>query len=97
MFGVKIKITYDPAKRASNLAKHGLDFKDSGDVFDGVTVDDRDLRYDYPEPRFITFGLLRNRAVIVIWTPRDDSRRIFSMRKANDREKAIYRQRLGEG
>ncbi|OPZ10131.1 MAG: hypothetical protein BWZ07_02815 [Alphaproteobacteria bacterium ADurb.BinA280] len=32
--------------------------------------------------------------VILVWTPRDGSTRIISMRKANDREIQTYRHRL---
>jgi uncharacterized protein len=35
--------------------------------------------------------------VIVVWTPRGDSRRVISMRKANDREEARYWERFGQG
>jgi uncharacterized DUF497 family protein len=35
--------------------------------------------------------------VIVVWTPRADARHVISMRKANDREKARFGQRLGQG
>ncbi|WP_349627421.1 BrnT family toxin [Rhodopseudomonas palustris] len=52
---------------------------------------------DYGELRIITVGLLRGRMVIVVWTPRSEARHIFSMRKANDREKATFGQRLAEG
>ena len=32
--------------------------------------------------------------VVMAWTPRGDTRRIISMRKANDREKTFYAQHL---
>ena len=35
-------------------------------------------------------GYLRRRMVIVGWTPRGDARHVFTMRKANDREKEKY-------
>jgi uncharacterized DUF497 family protein len=35
--------------------------------------------------------------VMVVWTARGDTRRIISMRKANEREEAIYGQRHREG
>jgi uncharacterized DUF497 family protein len=35
-------------------------------------------------------GYLDERLVVLVWTPRDEVRRIISMRKANDREKAFY-------
>jgi len=59
--------------------------------------DTPDERRDYGEPHIKTIGLLADRLVTVIWTPRDGARRVISMRCANDREKASYRQRLGEG
>ena len=92
-----MKITYDPAKRARTLKERGLDFEDCGEVFAGPTLDAPDNRRDYGEPRVRTFGLLGDRLVSVVWTPRDDTRRIISMRYANDREKARYGQLLGEG
>jgi len=44
----------------------------------------------YPEDRFITVGWLDTRLVVLVWTPRGEVRRIISLRKANDREKALY-------
>ncbi len=32
--------------------------------------------------------------IVLVWTPRGEVRRIISMRKANDREKALYAQYL---
>jgi hypothetical protein len=92
-----VKITYDPVKRATTFAERGLDFADAVQVFDGVTLDAPDDRTDYGEVRMITVGHLLGRMVIVVWTPRRDARHVISMRKANDREQARYRQRLGEG
>jgi uncharacterized protein len=89
-------LTYDPKKRASNLKKHGLDFEDCDEVFAGPTYDKPDERKDYGEPRIITAGFLRERMVMVVWTPRDGGRRIISMRKADDREKKNFGKRLGE-
>ena len=83
-----MRITYDPAKREQTLLERGLDFEDAPEVFRGVTVEIDDLRKDYGERRIICFGLLRERLVVVGYTPRDSSRHIFSMRKANGREKA---------
>jgi uncharacterized DUF497 family protein len=86
-------IRYDPAKREWTLRERKLDFNDAAKVFAGWTLDIPDLRRDYREPRINTVGYLYGRMVIVCWTPRGSDRRIISMRKANDREKARYRQR----
>jgi uncharacterized DUF497 family protein len=49
-----------------------------------------DLRFAYGERRFITVGLLDERMVLVVWTPRGEARRIISMRNANEREQTRY-------
>jgi hypothetical protein len=87
-----MQITFDPAKRDKILLERGLDFARAPEVFasrhfsDAVEVNG--------EKRFFTMGLLDNRIVVVVWMWRSDSRRIISMRKANDREQQKYRQRL---
>jgi uncharacterized DUF497 family protein len=83
-----VQITYDPTKRARTLETRGLDFEDALEVFQGITVEVEDLRKDYGERRMICFGSLRGRLVVVGYTARGVTRHIFSMRKANDREKA---------
>lgn len=90
-----MKITFDPSKRDKTLAERGLDFLDAQSVFDGVTVDFEDRRHDYGEKRFICFGRLDGRTVVIAWTPRGADRHVFSMRKANEREQTRYRERLG--
>ena len=89
-----MKITYDPAKRAWTLGNRGLDFEDAVSVFAGATLDLTDDRMDYGEPRWVTYGLLGNRMVALVWTPRGAGRHIISMRKTNDREQQAYRSRL---
>lgn len=85
-----MKLDYDPAKRAITLAERGLDFDEATEVFGGEVLTLADERFDYAEPRFQTFGWLRDRLTMVVWTPIPDGRRIISMRKANDREQARY-------
>lgn len=90
-----MRITYDPAKREATLRERNLDFEDAALVFGGTTETFEDARLDYGERRFATFGLLGGRMVSIVWTEVADGRRIISMRKANEREQARYRQRLG--
>jgi uncharacterized DUF497 family protein len=90
-------ISYDPAKREWTLRERGLDFEQAAEVFAGPTIDIRDLRRDYGERRINSVGYLNGRMMIVCWTPRGEARHVMSMRKANDREKARYSDRLGEG
>ena len=81
-----MRISYDPAKREATLVDRGLDFRDAPLVFAGVTLEVEDRRKDYGEIRIICFGRLAGRMVVVGYTPRGNTRHIFSMRKANARE-----------
>jgi uncharacterized protein len=81
-----MKIEFDPAKRLETLAKRKLDMADTVLVFAGPHKTVEDDRRDYGEVRFVTVGYLAGRMVYVAWTARGDTRRIISMRKANDRE-----------
>ena len=83
-------ITYDAKKRARTLLTRGLDFEDAALVFEGLTVEVEDTRKDYGESRVICFGcfgLLEGRLVVMGYTQRGEDQHVFSMRKANGREK----------
>ena len=88
-------VTFDPRKRAATLAERGLDFKDAALIFAGPTFEVADTRRNYGEPRIICFGVLHGRIVVVGYTPRGADRHVFSMRKANDREKTRIAPLLG--
>jgi uncharacterized protein len=88
-------ITYDPAKRAVTLELRGLDMADCGKIFDGPHLTLSDDRIDYGEARFITVGHLAARMVVIVWTQRGDTCRIISLRKANEREQALYGPNFG--
>ena len=83
-----MRITFDPVKRAKTLTERGLDFADAALIFAGVTLEIEDTRRNYGERRVICYGLLAGRVVVVGYTPRGADRHVFSMRKANEREKA---------
>lgn len=87
-------IEFDSQKRDKTLAERGLDFANAAKVFDGHQFTLEDDRQDYSEPRFITVGKLDGRMVMIVWTPRGITRRIISMRKCNEREQALYKNRL---
>jgi uncharacterized protein len=89
-----MRISFDPAKREKTLAERGLDFADAAFVFAGITLEVEDTRKKYGEPRIICYGYLEKRLVVIGYTPRGEVRHIFSMRKANDREKARIAPRL---
>lgn len=90
-----MNIEWDEAKRHSNLHKHGFDFADAALVFAGEIVTAEDTRWEYGETRFVTLGLLRGRAVVIIHTEDEESIRVISMRKATRNEERIYYQTIG--
>ena len=91
-----MKVTYDPNKRQKTLEKRGLDFEDAEKIFKGPVFEFEDIRQDYGEKRMLCFGFLAERLVVVGYVKRDDCRHVFSMRKANDREKAAFEHRLSK-
>jgi uncharacterized DUF497 family protein len=72
-----MEISFDPDKRAETLANRGLDFADAEKVFSGKVATKADTRFEYGEDRFITAGYLAGRCVVIGWTPRDGTRRVF--------------------
>jgi len=88
-------ISYDPSKRETTLRERGLDFADAVLVFAGPHTVEQDLRYDYPEPRFITAGWLAEKMVVLVWTPTKFGRRIISMRHCHAKEQQYWRETMG--
>jgi uncharacterized DUF497 family protein len=86
-----LKIEFDPAKRLKTLQERGLDFARAGEVFANDSIDVPDDRVDYGEQRWLTFGLLDGRHIAVVWTVREDRRRIISMRHMHEREIKVRR------
>lgn len=90
-----MEISFDPVKRAATLAERGLDFADAAELFADPSYTVEDTRFDYPELRFLTFGMLRGRLAMIAWTPDGHDIRVISMRKCNEREQADFTARMG--
>ena len=88
---------WDERKRASNIAKHEIDFVDAVSIFDGPVLEVTDDRHDYGEQRIIALGRTSTgRFAVVIYTWRGSvtlgrRRRIISARKAGADEIEDYR------
>ncbi|EIC23231.1 BrnT family toxin [Thiorhodovibrio frisius] len=87
-------IEFDAGKRSKTLMERGLDFAHANEIFAGRHFTAEDAHENYSELRYITAGKLNDRMVIIVWTPRGKTRRIISMRKANERERKRYSERL---
>lgn len=49
-----------------------------------------DLRFDYAEERFVSYGRVAGRIWVCVFAPRGEAHRVISVRKANDRETKRY-------
>jgi uncharacterized DUF497 family protein len=85
---------WDEAKRETNRLKHGVDFDDAVNMFDGRPVLNLAGRGE-AEPRIVTIGIVEGIYYAVIWTKRGDKRRIISCRRARHEERREYRQLHG--
>jgi uncharacterized protein len=90
-----MKIEFDPVKRQAALEDRGLDFADVWQVFDSPFFTQADNRFDYPEERFQTYGLMDGRLIMFAWIPIHGGMRVISMRKCNERERKSYNARMG--
>jgi hypothetical protein len=84
-----MEFEWDEQKRESNIAKHGIDFLDARQLFDGRRVLETESPY-VEEKRFITVGLLDERHSTAVWTPRGDAIRLISVRYARTKEMRAF-------
>lgn len=80
---------WDEEKNRSNLEKHGIDFGDAVEIFEGPILLYRSDRNH--EERWVAIGKSNNHVIAVIFTRRSDIIRIISARSARKNEKESYR------
>ena len=89
-----MNVTFDPAKDAVNLAKHGFSLLDALAFEWETAVVWPDKRRDYGEPRMVALGYIGLRIMSVVFVDRPPEqpteRRVISLRKANTREVKRY-------
>ena len=88
---------WDARKNAANFTKHGIDFEDACSIFQGPVLEHIDDRQDYAETRIAAVGVVEGKELFVVYTFREQHRRIISARKANRHEREAYRKALGAG
>lgn len=87
-----MKFEFDPAKDAANIKNHGLSLAEAEFMdWDSLWAKE-DTRREYGEMRLIGYAFMGVRLYCVIFTDRDECRRVISLRKANDREVELYAQ-----
>ncbi|AHE57473.1 BrnT family toxin [Sphingomonas sanxanigenens] len=87
-----MEIEFDPAKDATNFAKHGVSLQ-AANVFDWDTAFEReDDRFDYGEIRIVALGLIGDHVHVLVFTEgsHDDAIRAISLRPAEKHEVRFY-------
>ena len=89
-----MNVTFDTAKDAANLAKHGVSLTESAGFEWGTAVVWPDTRRAYGEARMVALGYIGLRIMALVFVDRPPEkpteRRIISLRKANSREVKRY-------
>jgi len=85
-----LDITFDPAKNAANILKHGVSLSEAEVLEWGMALTWPDARRDYAEARTAGIGYIGLRLFMVVFVDRGDVRRVISLRKANSREVKRY-------
>lgn len=89
-----VKIDFDPAKDAANIAKHGISLARAADMYVLEIVEDD--RRAYGETRLRAFGLIDNLAHCLVFTERNGLIRAISLRRAHAKELRRYVQQAAD-
>ena len=85
-----MRIEFDPAKDAANLAKHGVSLALARELDWEAALVWVDDRFDYAELRMIALAPKTKILYCVAYVNRGAARRIISLRRANRREAKRY-------
>lgn len=78
---------WDDEKSTRCYEERGFDFDDAAQLFDGDFIEWEDRRRDWGEPRVVSVGEVAGRILAVVWTLRQNLRRIISARPASKSER----------
>jgi len=86
-----MEYTWDPKKNRKNIALHGIAFDDAVRIFEGLTLERVDDRFDYGEVRVYAIGIVNGIEITVIYTDVSQAeRRIISAWRAERHEREAY-------
>ena len=90
MYDAGVDIVFDPRKSAENELRRDLPFSRVSEFEWATALVVADIRYDYPELRYLAHGLISKRLHTVVFTPVATGVRVISFRKSNRREVRNY-------
>ncbi|HZP19831.1 MAG TPA: BrnT family toxin [Bauldia sp.] len=86
-----MEFEWDDEKRARTLRERGLDFETAAPIFAETFFEFVDERRDYGEERLVAIGAVGEEVLVVVSTMRGGVRRIISARRANRKERELWR------
>lgn len=86
-----MKLIWDETKRMSNLDKHGLDFRDAGEVLGSrFRLDIPVVRAGESRIQSISYALGFLAVLTVVHTGRDGATRVISFHRASRTQREVY-------
>ncbi len=85
-----MNIVFDLDKSQTNFEKHEVELAKASAIDWETLLAVEDTRFEYGEVRMIGYAYIELRLYCVVFTDRDNERRIISLRKANSREVKRY-------
>ena len=84
-----MKFDYDSQKNQSNMARHGVDFKEAQKLWDGdhITIPAKNVS---GENRYAVIGRIRYKVYLAVFTERADTIRIISCHRADKKWERIF-------
>lgn len=82
--------TWDSDKSDRCYLERGFDFEYAAGIFESDFIEWEDRRREYGEQRFVTVGQVEATILAVVWTPRENVRRIISARPASRSEREKF-------
>jgi len=92
MYSINIQFEWDDKKSSSNKIKHGIAFDTAKDLWNDSNRVEIETSYSIEE-RTILIGKVKNKLWTAIFTQREDTIRIISVRRARKRETKLYDQK----
>lgn len=85
-----VLIDFDPAKSARNERERGIAFERFADLDFETAIAIEDSRKEYGERRLRVLGTIDGKLHAAVITPRGETIRVISLRRANKREERAY-------
>jgi len=89
-----MRIEFDPAKDATNQAKHGVSLSMANELDWEAALVWVDDRFDYKETRLVALAPRTGILYCVAFVDRGEVRRVISLRRANRREVRHYAENI---